>query len=84
MQEQAEAGRSTEAGKSAVLAHIVMTADSGRAGELVPGESGGCYACESHAAINLHLPRNQTPQDSRGDPLGMIPVTVTAFTCGLK
>ena len=33
-----------------------------------PGKSGGCYACESHAAMNLHLPRNQTLQDSRGDP----------------
>ena len=67
MQKQAGA---PGAGKSAVLAHNVMTADSGRAGKLVrPGESGGCYACESQAAMNLHLPRNQTLQDSRGDPL---------------
>ena len=37
------------------------------AGLLVrPGESGGCYACESHAAMHLHLPRNQTLQDFPG------------------
>jgi hypothetical protein len=33
--------------------------------ELVhPGESGGFYACASYIAMKLHLPRNQTRQDS--------------------
>lgn len=37
------------------------------AGLLVrPGESGRCYACESHAAMHLHRPRNQTLQDLPG------------------